>query len=65
MGGRYLVRGTTIGILRAFIESDKMQEALDTLDKVEEDNYLFESNDTIEEDMAQIKQIFKNEEETP
>lgn len=56
MGGRYLISGSQIGILKTFV---KERKARDVLDEIFEDQFLGNSKETLHSDKSRLSGMFK------
>jgi hypothetical protein len=59
MGGRYLVSGADLGMLAGFAKSGFCDKVEETVHQIVDDNYIEDSNDSIENDIKTLRGFFE------
>jgi len=57
MGGRYLITGAQIGVLKALTRGSKA--TCDLLDEIEESQFVWDSKISIHDDIVNLKTVLK------
>ena len=58
MAGRYIITGTNLGILIGYVHAHKTMKLLKELHRIEEENFVGNSDNPIEEDIESLEKFF-------